>query len=52
LDYDDDKNNNTVRRLLLLVSNLEFFQINLSWDLNANVELLKQFITNRKLCME
>ena len=52
LDYDDDKNNNTVRTLLSLVSNLEFFQINLSWDLNANVELLKQFITKRKLCME
>jgi hypothetical protein len=41
-----DKTNNTdnVKKLISFISDLDFYQINLSPDLDANVKLLKQFI--------
>ena len=47
LDWDGNKSS-TIRTLMSLMSDLDFFQINLSKDLDANVELLKQFIKERR----
>jgi hypothetical protein len=44
----DTQNSGYVKTLMSLVSGLDFYQINLSPDLNVNVKLLKQFIKERK----
>jgi hypothetical protein len=51
LQLDNVNNPDNVKKLISLVSDLDFYQINLSPDLEANVKLLKQFIKERnKLC--
>jgi hypothetical protein len=49
----DYLNTGTVKKLVSLVSDKDFYQINLSPDLDANVQLLRQFIKeNQSLCIK
>lgn len=44
----EQKNNDFMKKLISFVSDLDFYQINLSPDLKANVKILKNFIKERR----
>jgi hypothetical protein len=48
LQLENVNNPDYVKKLISLVSDLDFYQINLSPDLEANVKLLRQFVEERK----